>query len=68
MNVGYERRLHEMTSDPRNDVNCPLCGSNIYGSKYSMDWECTNKDCYLNKTTAMELFVFLRRSMGIKFQ
>lgn len=65
MNVGYERRLNGVLYDPRNDTNCPLCGSDIYGSKYSMDWECTNKDCFLNKTTAVELLAFLKQSMGM---
>lgn len=46
MNVGYSNR----TLDYKNEVDdevCPLCGSDIYISKYQNDYSCTNKECIL---------------------
>ena len=42
MNVGY------MNAGMNQDVNCPLCGSNVYVNKYGSDYRCVNEECPLH--------------------
>lgn len=41
MNLGYMNH-NELGME---DVNCPLCGSNIYMNKYGSDFRCMNENC-----------------------
>lgn len=43
MNVGY------MNAGISQDVNCPLCGSNVYINKYGSDYICMNENCKLHR-------------------
>ena len=46
MNVGYS---NSTTAEHRNkDICCPICGSDIYVSKYGNDFRCMNKECAAN--------------------
>ena len=44
MNVGYTK-----LDDKHMDMVCPLCGSNIYGSKHGNDYKCINVNCVLRQ-------------------
>ena len=41
MNVGYTK------FDSNEPENCPICGNNIYISKYWGDFACMNENCVL---------------------
>jgi len=58
MNVGY---LNSATAEHRNkDICCPICGSDIYISKYGNDFRCMNKECAANMN-ALNLIRILTR-------
>jgi len=44
MNRGY---MNHTTMQEEN-VNCPICGSDIYMNKYGNDFRCLNEKCALN--------------------
>jgi NAD-dependent DNA ligase len=52
MNVGY---TNINTQDRDNELNCPLCQSDIYVNKYGTDYRCTNDECELYTRTASSL-------------
>ena len=47
MNVGY------MNAGMNQDVNCPLCGSNVYVNKYGSDYRCVNEECPLHRKASV---------------
>lgn len=47
MNVGY------MNAGMSNDVNCPLCGSNVYINKYGSDYICMNEEFPLHRKASI---------------
>ena len=47
MNVGY------MNAGMSQDVNCPLCGSNVYINKYGSDYLCVNEECPLHRKASV---------------
>jgi len=51
MNVGYASTMNHNDEE----AICPICGSDVYGSKYGIDYVCINKECILNKLNAGEL-------------
>lgn len=47
MNVGYQNVGMNI------DVNCPLCGRNVYINKYGSDYLCVNEECKLNRKASV---------------
>ena len=45
MNVGYSGILCDW--EEVNKASCPICGADIYVSKYGMDYACTDRNCPL---------------------
>jgi NAD-dependent DNA ligase len=67
MNVGYsDSTLSKQCMI--DDANCPICGSNIYVSKYHNDLRCTNKECVLYEHTLVELTNKLYNLKDLLFQ
>jgi hypothetical protein len=49
MNVGYASNKIDLNAE------CPLCGADVYVSKYQNDYKCMNQECLLNEYTASKL-------------
>ncbi len=62
MNVGYTNCFNG-DSENKKDPVCPLCGSNVYGSKYGRDFICTKDGCYLKNNKASDLEREIREVM-----
>ena len=62
MNVGYTNILKHKDSPDTNPV-CPICDSDVYGSKYGNDFRCINKECILYKTNASKLIDSLQSTI-----
>lgn len=52
MNVGYGKNNHFLFKPEEDNLVCPVCNSDIYGSKYGHDFYCVNKECVLHDLTA----------------
>lgn len=52
MKVGYSNGK----DNPIDNENCPICGNNIYVSKYGNDYRCTKEGCPLKENTAYKLY------------
>ena len=43
MNLGYSKNINRDVDN----ANCPICGKNIYISKYQNDYACADTNCIL---------------------
>lgn len=56
MNVGYASPENAF----KHNVSCPICNSDVYGSKYGNRFVCMNKDCVLHDTDSSEFINNIR--------